>query len=318
MRILRHYRDPPADAQGAVVALGNFDGVHLGHRALIGAAKAIAHAENRPLAALVFEPHPREFFRPNDEPFRLTTFRTRAHLLSQEAIDFLIVLAFDAELAGKTPQDFVLEILVNELRVSHVVIGQDFRFGKGRAGDAAVLAYMGEMEGFGVTMFAPVSAGRAAKISSSEIRAALRAGRPEEAARLLGHWWTLEGHVAPGDKRGRSIGYPTANLKLERVLQPAFGVYAVRARVHGEEKVYDGVANFGLRPMFALSSPLLEVHLFDFSGELYGELLEVELVAFLRSEMKFDGLAALKGAIAADCEIAKALLSHAKEVPPLL
>jgi riboflavin kinase/FMN adenylyltransferase len=318
MRILRHYRDPPADAQGAVVALGNFDGVHLGHRALISEARAIAQAENRPLAALVFEPHPREFFRPKDEPFRLTTFRTRAHLLSEEGIDFLIVLSFDAELAGKIPQDFVLDILVNELRVGHVVIGQDFRFGKGRAGDAAVLAYMGEMEGFGVTMFTPVSAGRAAKISSSEIRAALRAGRPEEAARLLGHWWTLEGHVAPGDRRGRTIGFPTANLKLERVLQPAFGVYAARARIHGGEKVHDGVANFGLRPMFALPSPLLEVHLFDFSGELYGELLEVELIAFLRSEMKFDGLAALKTAIKADCEIAKALLKQASEVPPLL
>src|SRR5262249_25403829 len=161
------------------------------------------------------------------------------------------VLTFDAEFAGKTPQDFVLEILVNELRVSHVVIGQDFRFGKGRARDAAVLDYMGEMEGIGVTMFAQATDGREAKLPASEVRSALRGGHPEEAARLLGHWWTLEGHVAPGDKRGRTIGFPTANLRLERVLQPAFGVYAVRARVHGGEKVYDGVANFGLRPMFA-------------------------------------------------------------------
>jgi riboflavin kinase/FMN adenylyltransferase len=319
MRILRHYRNPPADAHGAVVALGNFDGVHLGHRALIGEARRIAKSENRPLAAVVFEPYPREFFRPNDEPFRLTPFRVKAHLLSQEGIDFLIVLTFDQELAGKLPQDFVTEILVNELHVHHVVIGRDFRFGKGRAGDATVLSYMGEMEGFNVTVFAPVSAGRATKISSSEIRAALKAGHPEEAARLLGHWWSVEGHVAPGDKRGRTIGFPTANLKVERMLQPAFGVYAVRARIHGKDKVYDGVANFGLRPMFALASPLLEVHLFDFSGELYGELLEVELVAYLRGEMKFDGVEALKAAIAADCEIAKAILkASGAEVPPLI
>ncbi len=319
MRILRHYRNPPPDAQGAVVALGNFDGVHLGHRALVAEARRIAESQNRPLAALVFEPHPREFFRPNDEPFRLTPFRSKAHLLGLEGIDFLIVLAFDAELAGKSPQDFVLEILVHELRVGHVVIGQDFRFGKGRAGDAAVLGYMGEMEGFGVTVFTPVSAGTAAKISSSEIRTALKAGHPEEAARLLGHWWSLEGHVGPGDKRGRTIGFPTANLKLERMLQPAFGVYAVRARIQGGEKVYDGVANFGLRPMFALSSPLLEVHLFDFSGELYGELLEIELIAYLRGEMKFEGLDALKSAIAADCEIAKVVLKALpNDVPPLL
>src|SRR5262249_15618606 len=162
--------------------------------------------------ALVFEPHPREFFRPNDEAFRLTPFRAKAHLLSQEGIDFLIVLTFDAELSGKSPQDFVLDVLVNELRVHHVVVGHDFRFGKGRAGNVTVLSYMGEMEGFGVKSFAPVSAGKE-KISSSEIRAALKAGHPEEAARLLGHWWSVEGHVAPGDKRGRTLGFPTANLK---------------------------------------------------------------------------------------------------------
>jgi riboflavin kinase/FMN adenylyltransferase len=317
MRILRHYRDPPADAQGAVVALGNFDGVHLGHRALIGEARAMAEAGNRPLAALVFEPHPREFFRPNDEPFRLTPFRAKAHLLSQEGIDFLIVLTFDAELSGKSPQDFVLDVLVNELRVHHVVVGHDFRFGKRRAGDVTVLSYMGEMEGFDVTALAPVSAGKE-KISSSEIRAALKAGHPEEAARLLGHWWSVEGHVAPGDKRGRTLGFPTANLKLERTLQPAFGVYAVRARIQGDDKVYDGVANFGLRPMFALSSALLEVHLFDFDGELYGEILEVQLIAYLRGEAKFASVDALKAAMGADCEIAKAVLKQASEVPPLL
>ena len=314
MRILRHYRNPPADSKGAVVALGNFDGVHRGHRALIGEAARIAKASGRPLAALVFEPYPREFFRPKDEPFRLTPFRAKARLLSELGIDYLIVLGFDAEMAGKLAQDFVMDVLVRELEVAHVVVGEDFRFGKGRGGDVSVLGYMGEMEGFGVTVFGAVVE-QGEKISSSQVRAALKQGRPDEAARLLGHWWSVEGHVASGDKRGRTIGFPTANLKLEHTLQPAFGVYAVRARPHGEGRAYEGVANFGLRPTFAVPSPLMEVHLFDFSGELYGEVLAVELVAYLRGEKKFDGLDALRAQIAADCAAAQRILADAPATP---
>jgi len=310
MRILRHYRNPPPQAKGAVVALGNFDGVHRGHRALIGEARQIAKATGRPLAALVFEPYPREFFRPSEEPFRLTPFRAKARLLSELGVEFLIVLGFDAEMAGKLAQDFVMDVLVRELEAAHVVVGEDFRFGKGRGGDATVLAYMGEMEGFGVTLFGAVADG-GEKISSSKVRAALQAGRPDEAARLLGHWWTVEGHVASGDKRGRTIGFPTANLKLEHTLQPAFGVYAVRVRRHDVGRVYDGVANFGLRPMFALPAPLMEVHLFDFSGELYGEVLTVELIAYLREERKLAGLDELTAQIAADCEEARRVLALA-------
>jgi riboflavin kinase/FMN adenylyltransferase len=297
------------------VALGNFDGVHRGHQALIAQAARIAKERGRPLAALVFEPYPREFFRPQDEPFRLTPFRAKARLLSELGIEFLIVLGFDAEMAGKLAQDFVMEVLVHELGILHVVVGSDFRFGKGRGGDAAVLAYMGEMEGFGVTVFKPVLE-NGEKISSSKVRAALKSGRPEEAARLLGHWWRIEGHVASGDKRGRTIGFPTANLKLEHTLHPAFGVYAVRARPHGGGRVYDGVANFGLRPTFAVTAPLMEVHLFDFSGALYGEIMEVELIAYLRGEKKFASLDALKAQIAADSEAAKQILSATSEHAP--
>jgi riboflavin kinase/FMN adenylyltransferase len=315
MRILRHYRNPPPEAKGAVVALGNFDGVHRGHQALIAQAARIAKERGRPLAALVFEPYPREFFRPQDEPFRLTPFRAKARLLSELGIEFLIVLGFDAEMAGKLAQDFVMEVLVHELGILHVVVGSDFRFGKGRGGDAAVLAYMGEMEGFGVTVFKPVLE-NGEKISSSKVRAALKSGRPEEAARLLGHWWRIEGHVASGDKRGRTIGFPTANLKLEHTLHPAFGVYAVRARPYGGGRVYDGVANFGLRPTFAVTAPLMEVHLFDFSGALYGEIMEVELIAYLRGEKKFASLDALKAQIAADSEAAKQILSATSEHAP--
>jgi riboflavin kinase/FMN adenylyltransferase len=309
MRILRHYRNPPAEAKGAVVALGNFDGVHRGHRALIAEAEAIARRDGRPLAALVFEPYPREFFRPQDEPFRLTPFRAKAGLLAQRGIDFLIVLNFDAQMAGMLAQDFVMDVLVRELGVGHVVVGEDFRFGKGRGGDTTVLAYMGEMEGFGVTVFRAV-AEDGDKISSSKVRAALKAGRPDEAARLLGHRWSVEGHVAHGDKRGRSLGFPTANLKLEHTLQPAFGVYAVRARRPGEAQIYGGVANFGIRPMFQVPSPLLEVHLFDFDGDLYGELLHVELVAYLRGEQDFPDLPALTTQMTQDAENARRILAQ--------
>jgi riboflavin kinase/FMN adenylyltransferase len=298
------------------VALGNFDGVHLGHRALLSEAKRIATELKRPLAALVFEPYPREFFRPHEEPFRLTPFRAKARLLSELGVDILIVLTFDAAMAAMLAQDFVIDVLVKELAVAHVVVGKDFLFGKGRGGDAGVLAYMGEMEGFGTTVFAPVLSHGATKISSSDIRAVLKAGKPEEAARLLGHWWSIEGHVAPGEKRGRLLGYPTANLKLDHVLRPAFGIYAVRARLH-DGRIYGGAASFGIRPTFALSSPLMEVHLFDFSGDLYGEVLNVELIAYLRPEKKFDGVEALKTQIAADCAEARRILASAPDVSAL-
>ena len=318
MRILRHHRDIPAEAKGAVAALGNFDGVHRGHRALIGEAARLARAANRPLACLVFEPYPREFFRPQDEPFRLTNFRAKARLLADAGADFTIVLGFDAEMASMLAQDFVLNILAGDLRIAHVVVGKDFRFGKARAGDATLLAYMGEMEDFGVTVFAPIQAGEGAKISSSAIRTALKEGKPEEGARLLGHWWRVEGQVAPGDKRGRELGFPTANLKLERLLHPALGVYAVRARIGESGRLYDGVANFGVRPMFELPAPLLEVHLFDFSGEVYGELMDVEFIAYLRGEERFDSLDALKVQIAADCQAARAILAQRGQQVPAL
>jgi len=308
MRILRHFRDCPADAKGAAVALGNFDGVHLGHRALLLEAKRLASELKRPFGALVFEPYPREFFRPNDEPFRLTTFRAKARLLSDVGVEILFVLTFDAQMASMSAQDFVHEVLVRELAAAHVVVGKDFRFGKGRGGDVVALGYMGEMEGFGTTVFAPVIAEGSVKISSSDIRVALKAGKPDEAARLLGHWWRVEGHVAQGEKRGRGLGFPTANLKLEHTLLPAFGIYAVRAHLP-DGRVFDGAASFGIRPTFALESPLLEVHLFDFSGDLYGALIAVEFIAYLRPEKKFDTVEALKAQIAQDCDDAKRILS---------
>lgn len=308
MRIVRHYRSPPDAAKGAVIALGNFDGVHRGHQALIAEARRVATAAGRPLAAMVFEPYPREFFQPNAEPFRLTSFRSKAELLAAAGVDYLVVITFNAEIAGLLAQDFVMDVLVRDLAAAHVVVGEDFRFGKGRGGDATVLAYMGEMEGFGVTVVrAVIEDGE--KISSSKVRAALKAGHPEQAADLLGHWWAVQGRVAHGDARGRALGFPTANLRLPPdLLQPKFGIYAVRARHSG--RAYQAAANFGLRPMFAARAPLLEVHLLDFSGDLYGELLQVEFIAWLRGEMEFPDIEALKRQMTADCAEARKILER--------
>ena len=311
MRILRHFKNVPKGAKGGVAALGNFDGVHRGHQALIAEAGRRAKEARAPLLVIVFEPYPREYFRPTDPPFRLTSFHTKARLLQEQGVDWLIVLPFDAKLAAMLAQDFVLDILKAELAVRHVVVGEDFRFGKGRGGDASVLSYMGAMEDFGVTVFPPLADGPVAKISSSRIRESLMDGKPEEAARLLGHYWSIEGRVAAGDQRGRTIGYPTANLTLEDTMLPAHGVYAVRVYLGGDPAPYLGMANFGRRPTYEVKSPLFEVNLFDFNRAIYGEVLRAELVAYLRSEKKFDGLTSLAAALGEDAIAARRMLAAA-------
>jgi riboflavin kinase/FMN adenylyltransferase len=311
MRIFRHYNDVPDAYKGAVVAVGNFDGVHRGHQALIAEAKRMADERHASLAVLAFEPHPQEFFRPSSESFRLTPFRAKARLIAEAGADILYALAFDAEMAAKTAQEFVQDVLVDGLAIGAIVVGADFQFGKGRAGNTTLLSYMGEMEGFGVTLFDPVLAHGAEKISSTEIRDALKAGRPDEAARLLGHFWSIEARVEHGDKRGRTIGFPTANMRLDDCLKPAFGIYAVRAKILEDDTVvavHDGVANFGIRPMYETKVPLLETFLFDFTGDLYGKHLAVELIAYLRPEAKLDSLEALKTQIAKDSDDAKKVL----------
>jgi riboflavin kinase/FMN adenylyltransferase len=320
MRIFRHHRDVPDSYKGAVIAVGNFDGVHLGHQALISETRRLAQERGGLLGVLAFEPHPQEFFRPSPESFRLTPFRTKARLIAEERSDVMFALAFDAEMAARSAQEFVLEVLVDGLGASHLVIGADFQFGKGRSGNATVLAYMGEMEGFGVTVFEPVTAQGKEKISSTRIREALKQGRPEEAARLLGHWWAVESRVERGEARGRAIGFPTANMRLVDCLKPAFGIYAVRAMIMEEDTPvarHDGVANFGIRPMpmFRTTEPLLETYLFDFSGDLYGKHLAVELIAYLRPEANLDGIEALKVQIAKDCDDARAALARLPEKP---
>jgi riboflavin kinase/FMN adenylyltransferase len=312
LRIFRHFGDVPPGLRGAVVAIGNFDGVHRGHRALIAEAKVQAEARRSPLAVLSFEPHPQEYFRPSPDCFRLTPLRTKARLLADLGVDALFALTFDGEMARRTPEDFVLNVLVAGLGISGVVVGHDFEFGQKRAGNLATLAYMGEMEGFSVTAFDTVTASGDEKISSTLIRRLLKEAKPEEAARLLGHPWAVEARVEHGDARGRTMGFPTANMHLGHCLAPGFGVYAVRVNIlEGDRAVarHDGVANFGIRPMYQVAVPLMETHLFDFDGDLYGKYLSVELIRYIRPEAKFPDLAALIAQIGADAARAREILA---------
>lgn len=311
MRLVRDINELPPECRGAVVAIGNFDGVHLGHRAVLAQAANIARAKGCPLGVLVFEPHPREFFQPQAPRFRLTPLREKARLLEGLGIDLLYVERFDAELAARPAQDFVTRILVQGLGVTHIVVGYDFRFGQNRDGDVAFLNREGAKAGFGVSITSAVNTSSSGEpYSSSLIRQHLQEGRPRRAAELLGHWWNIEGHVLKGDQRGRTIGFPTANVRLDECIEPRHGVYAVRAELlEGPGAgLYDGVANLGLRPTFDKQDVMLEVNLFGFSGDLYGRLLRVSFIEFIRPERKFDGIDSLKAQINADSITAGELL----------
>ncbi|MHA1566367.1 MAG: bifunctional riboflavin kinase/FAD synthetase [Alphaproteobacteria bacterium] len=317
MRLFRHYAGIPGDARGGVVAVGNFDGVHCGHQVLLASAREAALAAGVPLGVLTFEPHPRRYFQPDTPPFRLTPLRIKARHLAAFGVDVLYVLAFDNGFSRLSAAEFVKDVLVDGLGVAQVVVGADFCFGRKRQGNADYLRAQGADRGFGVDIVAPVADGGGAVYSSSAIRQHLREGRPAQAADLLGHLWEIEGRVLIGDQRGRTIGFPTANVALGDYLPPARGVYAVRAGVDTGDstKWLDGVANFGVRPTVDGTNLLLEVHLFDFDGDLYGRHLRVALVDFIRAEQKFAGLEALKSQIAADAKQARALLAAMSWVP---
>ena len=310
MQILRHHTHVPRLLQGGVFALGNFDGVHLGHQMVIGEAARVAKELGVPLGVIVFEPHPQQFFFPDKPFFRLTPFRAKAHLLERLGVDILTALPFDAEMAERQGPEFILDVLVNGLNVSHVVAGYDFRFGKGRGGDASMLSYMGSEEGFGVSIVKEVVRNGVA-YSSTLIRERLSTGDPRGAAELLGHNWTVETHVITGDQRGRTIGFPTANLMLEDHVQPALGVYAVKIEIEdGPHKGhYNGVANLGKRPTFNKSDIVLEVHIFDFAGDIYGQHVSVSFIDYLRPEKKFNGLDELKAQIAVDSDKARKIFT---------
>ncbi len=306
MRTLRGWTGLDAADQGASLAIGNFDGVHRGHMAVLDVARRI----NAPLGVLTFEPHPREFFAPDAPPFRLMNAEARAHRLEKLGVEILYEVPFDARLAGLTAEAFVDEVLVAGLGVAHVVVGEDFCFGRGRAGNAALLAEFGAARGFGVTV-AELLGGPSGRVSSSAIRTALAEGRPQDAAAMLGHWHRIEGPVLHGDRRGRDLGYPTANMAMTGLHAPRFGIYAVLVDVLSGPHAgsYHGAASLGIRPMFETPVPGLETFLFDFDGDLYDTHLSVGLVEFLRPEMRFDSLDGLVAQMAADSARARAILA---------
>lgn len=285
--------------------MGNFDGVHLGHQSAINLARNAA-----PLGIVTFEPHPREVFQPDAPPFRLMNAEARANRLAKLGVQELYELPFDKSLSSLTPEAFARDVLASGLGVAHVVVGSDFRFGKARAGSAQDLVTLGESHGFKVTV-ADLVHHDGHEISSTAIRAALAEGRPRDAAAMLGHWHRIEGEVIHGEKRGRQLGYPTANMSVAGLHLPKLGVYAVRVKVltgpHTGD--YIGAGSLGVRPMFGTNLPNLESYLFDFDGDLYGHHLSVALIDYLRPELKFDGLPALMTQMAADCAQARALLS---------
>jgi riboflavin kinase/FMN adenylyltransferase len=296
----------PGHLRGGIVALGNFDGFHLGHQAVVRRAIDRARTQGRKVLVATFDPHPVRFFKPDAPPFRLTTLEQRQRLFALAGADAMIAFHFDAALAGLTAEAFVSRRLVDLIGAAGVVTGEDFTFGKGRGGNAAVLAELAERHGFFAETVGPVSLD-GEPISSSRIRESLQAGDCATATRLLSRPFTIEGSVEHGDKVGRAIGFPTANVALDRYLRPRYGVYAVRGRLP-DGRLVDGAANLGVRPSFDPPKELLEPYFFDFSGDLYDQTIEVELHAFLRPEAKYDSLETLEAQIARDCDEARRVL----------
>lgn len=310
MRVFRHYETLPSDLRGAAVAVGNFDGVHLGHQAVIGQAGQIASATGIPWAVMTLEPHPRTIFKPDTEPFRLTPFPSKARRIRELGPQVLIVIHFDLSFSKRSPRDFVEQVIVQGTGARHVVCGHDFAFGHERLGNSELLLQLGEEFGFDFTCVQGIRDADNKLYSSTRVRTYLRNGNPREAARLLGQPFEIEGRVVEGEHRGRLIGFPTANLRLHDYVRPATGVYAVRGGVDegGRTQWFDGVANLGYRPTFDGEELLLEAHLFEFDGDLYGQSLRVAMVDYLRAEKKFDGLESLKEQIADDGARARHLL----------
>jgi riboflavin kinase/FMN adenylyltransferase len=320
VEIVTDWRDLPDGLTGAAVAIGAFDGVHRGHQAVIAAARDAARRLGAPLAVVSFDPHPRRWFQPDAAPFRLMTPAQMARALQPLGVDRLYLLPFDADMAAMSDESFARQVLSGPqaarsaagrsdgLAIRHAAVGFDFTYGKGRTGSPEGLRRHGETLGFGVTVVDRIDDPDGLKLSSSGVREALKAGDMTRAAAILGRPFAIEGEVIHGDKRGRTIGVPTANVSMGDYMRPAYGVYAVRTRLP-DGRVIDGVANLGVRPMFEIDQPLLEVWLFDFDADLYGQTVETELVAFLRGEMAFDGLEALRSQIDRDAEAARAALS---------
>ena len=311
MRIFRHPGSMPAELSRPVIALGNFDGVHLGHRSVISHALELARGAGRPAGVLTFEPHPRSFFQGSGAPFRLTSFRQKCRVLADTGVDLMVNLRFGEEMAASLAQDFVVDVLVNGLGVHHVITGPRFVFGKGRQGNSHILARMAEREGFGYTEVPTFNRGDRS-VSSTDIRVFVRRGQVDLAAKHLGRLWEYEERVRSGDRRGRTMGFPTANLPLDGVLHPGSGIYAVRVGLVQRSSTtwHDGAAYIGTRPTFRGEAMLLEVHIFDYSGDLYGRRLRVAFAERVRKDMNFTGANELARQMEQDCNRAREILGR--------
>lgn len=310
MRIIRDYQFTSDEDKGAAVAIGNFDGVHLGHQAVIDVTRDAAEKLGAPLGILTFEPHPREYFAPDAPPFRLMNADAKASRLDKLGITHLYQMNFNAALSALSAEQFARDVIADGFGLKHCVVGADFCFGKGREGNANALIEFGKQMGFGVTIADLLTEGGEV-FSSTAIRNALTDGRPEDAAKMLGHWHRIEGEVIHGDQRGRELGYPTANLSIDGLHPPKYGVYAVVVDILDGPSLgrYYGAASIGERPTFGVYKPNLEVFIFDFSADIYGAQISVALVDYQRPELKFDGLEPLIEQMDKDCVIAKRTLN---------
>ena len=317
--VIRDTTPATAIPKGAVVAMGNFDGVHLGHRVVIAAALQMGHAHDRPALAVTFEPHPRSFFSPNSPQFRLTDETGKLRLLAGTGLAGAVVMTFDKTRAGTTAQDFIHHDLIERLGISGIAVGYDFHFGKGRVGSPSLLVSEAPRLGIEVDVQAHVDI-EERPVSSSAIRMALAEGQIADATAMLGGPWFVTGQVIHGEKRGRELGYPTANIRLDKNCGLKHGIYAVRVgRGQGKDQVrFDGVASFGRRPTFDNGAPLLEIFLFDFEGDLYGAALDVAFIAFIRDELKFHSVDALVRQMDDDSAWARAALTAAPNAFPKL
>ena len=310
MQVITDLSGMPGDLRGGVVAIGNFDGVHRGHQLLIGKATAAAAENGCPVGVLTFEPHPRRFFKPDEPPFGLTPTHNKAHHNEALGVDYMAVQSFTAETAGMTAEEFIDNVLIAGLGASHIVIGYDFCFGKGRKGTPDLLRTHG---GFDVTVIDPAATHDGIIYSSTRIRDALKRGNPGQAMALLGRPFEIEARVEPGEQLGRTIGFPTANLSLNDYLRPAIGIYAVRCGVldeeTGETTWYDGAGYYGDRPTVDGKNEMFEAFLFDFSGDLYGKYLRVALIEYVREDKKFDSIEELRDQIVIDCQSARRILN---------
>lgn len=308
MLILRHPHHCPPAMKHSVIALGNFDGVHKGHQQVINTARRIAAEEALPSAVMTFEPHPVSVFKAEASAMRITPFRMKALQIQALLVDSLCVLQFSEQFSQLTAEQFVWQILVDAMKIRHIVVGEDFNFGRNRSGNAVFLKQMAAEYGFGVSCVKQViEAGQVC--SSSNIRQCIRQGKMEEAAQLLGHHYTLTGKVHAGDKRGRLLGFPTANIQLHKEqLRPLYGVYAVKISLNEGEYWYNGVANLGQRPSFTSPEERFEVHIFGFDGDIYDKRVQVKFLKYLRPEQQFSGLEALKAQIVQDSTQAQTIL----------